>query len=202
MADHRERFERWRKRLPPRTSYLIDRVLDQVVPECAARGIVWHGDYAGGNPQEVAASTIPLQRRAGPDWPTIELQFSNRTHPFFKVYFGVLPPVCRRLGLEAVPRERACIVYAPAYFLLCKGRDKTGYDSLFGYRWFTFFPRSRLDVEVAQAVQLLPIVFDLVDRGIPDAWITHDRGYVDQHVKLAGSWKIYQDLQSRRASDR
>jgi hypothetical protein len=177
---------------------LVDRIIDDIVRPFQARGFLWHGDYAGGDPREVAAYTIPLQQRVGDDWSTVELHLSKRARPWFSVYFAALPPTCRKLG-EPIPRERANVVYAPAYFMLCKGETR-GLDGQFGYHWFSLFPRSRIDAEVGKAVHLLPLVFDLFDRGIPVEWLTRDHGYVHKNVRLAGSWKIFEEMAARHRS--
>lgn len=200
MADHRKRFEQWRRKLPSQTNFLVDQVLETIVPRFEERGFVWYHDYAGGDPAEVAPYTIPLQKREGTAWPSAEIQF-GRAKPCFTIYFAALPEVCKRLGVEAIPRERAIVVYAPAYFMLCKGESRN-LDGQFGYRWFALSPRSRLRSDVAKAVSLLPVLFDRFDQGIPLDWITHELGYVDDHVMLAGSWGVFERLREARSDRR
>lgn len=187
MADHRKRFEHWRSRLPAHTAYLVEGVLTRLLPELEARSFAWHRDYAGGDAKEIAAHTLPLQRREGEEWPTVEIHFANRAHPWFSVYFAALPAVCRRPGKEPVPREKAIVVYAPAWFRLCKGESR-GLDGQFGYHWFALRPRGRLDAELDKALRLLPVVFDLFDRGIPREWLARERGLVTRHIRLMSAW--------------
>jgi hypothetical protein len=188
--NHRQRFERWRRLLPKPTAYLVEQVLAAIVPRFEAGGYAWYADYAGGDPKEISASTIPLQRRAGQSWPTVEIRFGNRGRPFFQLEFAELPPECRRFGREIVPREIAIVIYAPAYFLLCKGRLKS-LDGTFGYRWFAPRPRAKLDAELRLAVDLIPFLLQLLDRGIPHDWLTRERGYVDPNVRLLGGWHTF-----------
>src|SRR5204862_3202960 len=96
MGDHRRRFERWRKKLPHNTAYLVDQVLARIVPAFQARGFVWYPDYGGGDSTQIGANTIPLQRRASGDWPTVHIRFHRRFCPLFVLDFGALPPVCKR----------------------------------------------------------------------------------------------------------
>lgn len=202
MAGHRKRFERWRNKLPVHTRYLVDQVLARIVPEFEARGFKWYDDFAGGDPKEIGYDEIPLQRREGEQWPTVQIRFDKRARPFFHISFAVLPPICRRmLGTEEILREKAIVVYAPAYFRLTKGRrfgdGFFGSGGLFGYSYFSLFPRRKLDAEVSEVVSLLPALFNLFDKGIPEAWLTHKFGYVDKHVILMGSWHLWE---KRRAS--
>lgn len=226
MAGHRRRFERWRSKLPEHTRYLVDQVLARIVPEFEARGFKWYGDFAGGDPKEVAHYEVPLQRREGQEWPTVQIIFDKRARPAFHIDFAMLPPVCRRMfGTEDIPREKAIVVYAPAYFMLRRGKYKN-LDGEFGHRFsmvnlflflpmliasligrdlrytindirFIISPRRFLDAQINQAMSLLPVLFDLFEKGIPGAWLTHEFGYVDKHVMLMGSWHL---SEKRRAS--
>lgn len=200
MADHRQRFERWGSKLPAHTRYLVDQVLAHIVPEFDARGFKWYSDFAAGNVHEVASHEIPLQRREGEKWPTVQIRFDKGGRPFFFIGFAMLPLVCRRWGTAEdpwaavdVPRQKAIDAYAPAYFRLCKGKRKSN-DSLFGYVWMTLFPRRKLDSEVEKAVALLPVLFNLFEEGIPEVWLTSEYGPVSQHVLLMGSWYLKEKL--------
>lgn len=236
MASHRRRFERWRAKLPKHTRYLVDQVLERIVPEFEARGFQWYDDFAGGDPKEVAHNEIPLQRREGEQWPTVQIRFDKRHRPAFHIDFAMLPTVCRRWGIDEhhpwieidVPRERAITVYAPVYFGLRRGKYKS-LDGQFGHTFssvnYFFFlpnviaglisrdfrhtindvcmmvsPRRFLDAEVSEAVALLPILFDLFDRGIPEAWLTREFGCVDKHVILLGSWYLTEQRRKKHNS--
>lgn len=197
MADHRTRFERWRRLAPAPTKHLIAQVLERIVPGFEAEGLVWQPDYAGGDPNEIGANTIPLQSRSGGLWPTVELRFPGSRRPFFSIDFAALPEECRRLGRDPVPRERAIVVYAPVYFMLCKGRHRN-LDGQFGYRWLSPWPTRKLDREVTTALELLPEIFKVFHAGIPPEWLTHELGYVSPHVRLMGSWHLFNRRRQRR----
>ena len=191
MADHKKRFARWRKKLPPRSSYLVQQVLDRIVPEFEARGFAWYPNYAGGDPKAVGYDTIPLQRRQGDHWPTVELQFAKYGRPWFTLHFSVLPKVCykrSKLGVEPVPRERATIYCGPGYFMLCRG-ERQNLDGEFGSpHWLSLRPYRCLDADIDKAVGLLPVVFGAFDRGIPETWLVSRELYVHKHVMKKGSW--------------
>lgn len=186
---HRKRFERWRTRLPKHTAYLVDQVLSRIVPEFEARGFQWYDDFAGGDPKEIGWHDIPLQRRTGTVWPTVQILFA-RSRPFFNVDFACLPPVCRtNFGRIEIPREMAIVVYAPVNFRLLNGKS-SGDICSFGYKCFSVSPRRKIDAEVDKVMGLLPFLFELFDRGIPDDWLTHDYGKVGKYFSLEGSWYL------------
>jgi hypothetical protein len=203
MADHRKRFERWRTKLPEHTHYLVDQVLARIVPEFEARGFKWYGDFAGGDPKEISYDEIPLQRREGERWSTVQIQFDKRARPFFHISFAVLPLICRKMfGTQEILREKAINVYAPAHFRLTTGKRLGdgffGSGGMFGYSYFALAPSRKIDAEIDKAVALLPVLFDLFDRGIPEAWLTHDFGYVDKHVMLMGSWHLNEQRRAKQ----
>lgn len=198
MADHHKRFELWRRKLPKHTRYLVDQVLTRIVPEFEARGLKWYSDFAGGDIREIADHEIPLQLRERDEWPTAQISFDKKLRPCFAIDFALLPPICRRaFGMEEVSREKAIVVYAPAYFMLCKGKHRS-LDGQFGYRYFSLSPYRRLDAEVNEAVSLLPVLFDLFDQGIPADWLERDFGYVHKHVMLMGSWHMFSEQRRKR----
>lgn len=190
MADHRKRFERWRKRLPKNTAYFVDQVLTRVVPEFEARGFVWYPDYAGGDSMQIGANEIPLQRRSGEKWPTVQIQFDKRFRPSLALNFSTLPANCMRLTMDGemvnIPRENALVFEGDAYFALSKG-GRHNYHSNFGYSWFSMFPRQRLNKEIESLLVLLPYLFDLFDKGIPEDWLGKKFGFVSEHVFVMGS---------------
>src|SRR6187455_1919885 len=98
--DQIERFERWRRSLPKSTSYLVSLVLDEVVPAFQTQGFGRFHDYAGGSKFAVGPSCIPLQRRGGTKWPTVEIGFYKHARPGLGVHFGELPEICRRRSLS------------------------------------------------------------------------------------------------------
>lgn len=227
MADNHKRFERWRNKLPTHTRYLVDQVLARVVPAFEAHGFKWYDDFAGGDPKEIGYDEIPLQRREGELWPTAQIQFDKRARPAFQIIFAMLPLICRRtLGTEEITREQAITIYAPAYFMLCRGKYKN-LDGEFGHAFssvnvffflpmllagmigrdishtvkdirFMISPHRFLDSEIDAVMALLPTLFDLFERGIPESWLTHDKpGYVDKHVMLLGSWLLSEKRRKR-----
>ena len=70
----------------------------------------------------------------------------------------------------------------------------------FGYDLFSLRPRHYLDSEVDKAVSLLPVLFDLFDRGIPPAWLVADFGYVAKHVMLMGSWRLMKEHRAKKGA--
>jgi hypothetical protein len=211
VSDHRERFERWRKKLPKNTAYLVGQVLARILPEFENRGFAWYANYAAGDPARVGANVIPLQRRCDNDWPTVEVRFNKRLRPWFTIYFSLLPPICMRLtqsGHIDIPREKATVTEAQAYFTLRRGKWPDHKDGEFGYDCFIlissftrlfgvvasrFSFKRVLDTEVAEALSLLPVMFNLFDSGIPEEWLSREQGgYVSENVAYAGSWRLFE----------
>ena len=208
MADHKRRFERWRKKLPKNTIYLVDQVLARIVPVFEDKKFCWYPDYAGGAPGLIGFNEIALQKRQGEVWPTVHIQFDERSRPYFSAYFSILPLVCRRLtaeGIVNISRENAIVVDGPAYFSLRKGAYTDYRDGNFGYSGLPAYlfslslsdilgyrssSKDYLDREIDQAIGLLPFLFQLFDRGIPKEWLDAQFGYVSKNVMLLGSWKI------------
>jgi hypothetical protein len=181
--DQIKRFERWRRTLPKNTAYLVSLVVDKVVPLFEARGFDRFRDYAAGSTFAVGPNCIPLQRRSGAEWPTVEILFHKRGAPCLGVTFGVLPEICHRLSLAEhrwieIPRADASVVEGTAFFSLCKGSGRN-FDRNFGYRWLSLSPKRKLDKEIETLISLLPWLFDLFDRGIPPMWFEQRTGYVD-----------------------
>lgn len=188
MSDHRKRFDRWRQKLPKNTTYFVDQVLTRIVPEFESRGFVWYPDYAGGDAMQIGANEIPLQRRSGEEWPTVQISFDKRFRPFLGLDFATLPPVCTRWmdgDVVNIPQEKALVFEGLAYFGLCK-RSNLNYCN-FGYIWFSLFPQRRIDKEIDSLLSLLPYLFDLFDQGIPKAWLSKKSGFVDEHVFVMGA---------------
>lgn len=217
MSDHKRNFERWRKKLPANSAYLIDQVLSRIVPLFEANGFAWYRDYAGGDFNQVAASDIPLQKRVGDLWPTVQIQFHKKGDPHFQIYFSALPEQCRRLNVAGqqtfIDRVDATVTGGPATFILRRGKWKGWRDSQFGFDWLTSLyvplgtyrgihyllsPHRFLDGEVNAALQLLPILFMVFDRGIPDEWINHKYGTINKNVFLLTSWRMHEEAQRKR----
>ncbi len=123
--DQLKRFDRWRQRLPERTQYLADLVIDEIVPAFREQGFDRLHDYAGGSAFAVGPNCIPLRRRSGLEWPTVELLFDKRSRPSLGVTFAMLPEVCYRQtqhGSCEIPRLKANVVEGLIHFALRKGR--------------------------------------------------------------------------------
>lgn len=192
-GDQLKRFDRWRQRLPKNSNYLAGLVIDEVVPLLRERGFERFPDYAGESAFAVGPNCIPLQRRTGPEWPTVEFLFDKRCRPTFGVTFAMLPEICCRQteqGPIEISRLQASVVEGFAYFALCKGQQ-SNFDCSFGYRGFVLRPKRRLDSEVAVLTSLLPWLFDKLDQGIPETWYKKKPGYVDQYAFLSRGSRIF-----------
>jgi hypothetical protein len=145
--DLRERFDRWRGRLPLRTAKLVRKVVDELVPLYESAGLQRHKDYAGADPRSIGSNCIPLQRRAGQNWPTVEIQFDRRSRPNFNIVFAELSETCVRRTVSSITnisRMEANVVEGEANFLLCKGWKKS-FDCTFGVAGIVLFLDSRID---------------------------------------------------------
>jgi hypothetical protein len=91
--DQIKQFERWRQKLPKSASYFVNLVLDEVVPMFKVQGFGRFNDYAGGSDFAVGSNCIPLQRRRGNEWPTVEILFDKRGRPALGVTFAMLPDI-------------------------------------------------------------------------------------------------------------
>jgi hypothetical protein len=207
-SDHHQRFNRWLNRLTDREYYLVSQVLARIVPEFERHGFVWPVDFANNDRQEIGANEIPLQRRGEGDWPTVQIIFRRG---WFRIYLGLLPEQCRKLtanGYEWIPRENAIALYAPAAFLLCRGKLRScSQDSEFGLGGFCsvltsptgwlryvnklFFYQKFIDSELDELIGLLPVLFELFDKGIPQEWLVHERGQISPNFRLMFSWYLH-----------
>jgi hypothetical protein len=136
-----------------------------------------------------------LQRRSGPEWPTVEIQFDKRGRPALGVNFAMLPEICHRQtedGPKEIPRIEANVVEGLAFFTLCKGR-RTNFDCDFGYRGFVLRPKRKLDGEIAALKSRLPWLFNILEQGIPNSWLAKHPGYVDQYAFLTRASNIFRE---------
>jgi hypothetical protein len=178
------RFNSWRARLPVRTARLVQRVLDELVPIYESAGLRRHEDYAGADFRSVGANCIPLQRRQGANWPTVEIQFDRRSRPTFNIVFAELPEVCRRRSANTatkIDRIDANVVEGEASFLLCKG-TRRNFDCTFGLVGITLFPDSRIDNELSLAVARSQKLVELFNSGIPPEWLSAPPGYLSDSI--------------------
>jgi hypothetical protein len=173
--------------------YLTGLIIDEIVPVFRERGFDHFPDYAGGSTSAVGPNCIPLQRRSGLEWPTVEIVFDKRSRPALGVNFAMLPEVCCRQaehGTKDIPRLEANVVEGRAFFILCKGQH-TNFDCDFGYRGFALRPKPKLDGEVAVLRSLLPWLFSVLEKGIPEGWYKKKPGYVDQYAFLSRASRIF-----------
>jgi hypothetical protein len=191
--DQIKRFERWRRDLPDKAADLVTLVLEQIVPDFRGAGLERFGDYAGGSSFAVGPNCIPLQRRSGSEWPTVEIQFDKRQRPVLGVVFARLPEVCMRhaeAGTTKIPRLDANVVEGPVFFTLCKGEGRS-LDCNFGYHGFVLRPQHKLREEIAALKSLLPWLLRILDEGIPEEWTKKQPGYVDRHAFLSRAANIF-----------
>jgi hypothetical protein len=181
-----KRFERWRKKLPENTAYLVSLVLDEVVPMFEQQGFQRFPDYAGDSGYAVGANTLALQRRSGDEWPTVEIHFDSRGDPYLDFNFAMLPETCFRLGPKQhseIPCHEANVAEGTMFFSLCKGERKN-FDCNFGCASVfaaMLCSKKKIRSEVDKLKELLPWFFDMLNHGIPPDWMGK-RGKVDVHV--------------------
>lgn len=190
------RFDRWRRNLPENTAYFVSRIVDDIVPAFLEQGFGRYSDYAGGSTYAVGANCIPLQRRAGIEWPTVEILFDRKYRPSIGVNFALLPEGCVRPELngdKAIPRMEANVVEGPAFFSLCKGCHKN-FDCNFGCTGFVLRPRNRIDREIEQLQSLLPWLFDCFEHEILKSWYDRSPGYVAKHAFLSRASQTFSKL--------
>ncbi|WP_157278056.1 hypothetical protein [Methyloversatilis thermotolerans] len=205
--DHKQRFMGWRKRMPEKTRYLVDRVLERVVPEFERHGFVWNPEFQAG------ANVLPLQKSEGENWPTVELIFIP-TGPFFKINFSALPVFCQSPQEQDIPRSRAGVIAGPLSMTLHRGVWEDQKDSEFGFNFlpllffspvrfmrYQFDWRKFLNSEVDAAAALLPYLFDIFDKKTYIEWMDHPFGSINKHVFLSMSWKIRLDMESARSNE-
>jgi hypothetical protein len=167
--------------------------MDEIVSVFREQGFDRFPDYAGGSAFAIGPNCVPLQRRSGPEWPTVEILFDKRSRPSLGINFAMLPEVCCReteYGPREIPRLEANVAEGQAFFFLCKGQH-TNFDGNFGCRWFALRPKPKLDGEVAILKSLLPWLFDTLKNGIPNAWYKKRPGYVDHYAFLSPASRIF-----------
>jgi hypothetical protein len=182
--DLEERFDRWRGRLPDRTANLVGKVVDELVPLYESAGLQRHKDYAGGDLRSVGSNCIPLQRREGANWPTVEIQFDRRSRPSFNIVFAELPETCTRRTVSSITkisRMEANVVEGDASFVLCKG-SKKNFDCTFGITGITLFPDSKMNHDFSLALSRSKSLIELFGSGLPHQWSSAPPGYVADFV--------------------
>lgn len=185
------RFERWRRTLPSHTAYLASMVVETIVPLFTDQGLLRYPDYAANDSYAVGMNCIPLQRRSGDRWPTVEIRFDKRQRPILGVIFSELPDICHRMrnGEHEIARSKANAVEGDAFFELCKGRPGS-FNGNFGYQWFALRPRHRLDEECALLRSSSIWLLERFNEGLPRAWYDAQPGYVDPHAFLSSASRI------------
>jgi hypothetical protein len=204
-SSHKKRFARWRKSLNPRTAFLVDQVLEVLLPPLFAQGFVWADNIEEfGAIADSRADSIPLQRRSGAAWPTITIDFDQRKRSKFRIEFAVLPEYCFHRGqseLLRVPRREARIYDGPLYLWLVRGERKSD-DSRFGYDLFdfisqpyridrllryTFAPGGLLAEEVRFAQRCMADIDAALVSGLPHEWQGAPLGRIGRHLYLIDS---------------
>jgi len=183
-SDQIKRFNLWRAKLPMRTAELVQRVLDELVPIYEAAGLQRHHDYAGADVRVVGANCIPLQRREGTNWPTVEIQFDRRRRPSFNIVFAELQEICtRRIACPTtrISRIEANVVEGDSSFLLCKG-NRRNFDCTFGITGITLFADSKINSELSLASARSKELVELFRVGLPREWLSARPGYVSDFV--------------------
>jgi len=72
--------------------------------------------------------------------------------------------------------------------MLCKGVKKN-YDCNFGYQWFSFSPRMRLQKEAGELARRVPWLLQTLDAGIPDDWLSQRRTtQVGKYARILFNW--------------
>lgn len=198
--DHKQRFMGWRKRMPERTRYLVDRVLERLVPEFEKHEFVWRPDY------KVGVNVIPLQKMGPADWPTVEIRFIKGA--IFRIEFSTLPEHCKDASGKVVQRIDANLACAPLWLFLCKDKLERVDTSVFGFpgalpalvsspmcmlRYIRNW-RQYLNSEVDAAVAMLPYLFEIFDKKTYIEWMDRPFGQINEHVFLSISQKIRRDL--------
>jgi len=186
-VDQQKRFERWRLRLPKSAADLVLVTIEEIVPVFLGQKFGWYPDYAAGSAFAVGPNCIPLQRRTGENWPTVEISFDKRHRPLLGITFATLPEFCKRQtkeGTEKISRFEANVVEGPAFFHLCKGHRKN-FDCNFGYPWVSLAPKQKIRKEIDTLKSILPWLVDLFDDGIPQTWLVAPAGYVHPHAFLS-----------------
>jgi hypothetical protein len=200
MSDQIKKFERWRRLLPKRTMFFVELIEAEVAPLFLTHGYRRYSDYPG------KASWIGLQRRNGDLWPTVELHFGHRGRPFVTLSFALLPETCRtilldRPGFYDIPRIKAGVVDAPAFFSLRKGRYRND-DNVFGDASIFCRPlwlQEKLRREVAELKSLSIWLINFLDTGIPREWLERSTGgQVHPNIFMSYSSRIFHDPESRR----
>ena len=170
-----ERFERWRKKLPPNSRLFTDLILEEVLPLFIASGYVRLSEYGGKDYRDAsAARTIVLQLQMGVEWPTVEFRFADLGRPKLVVDFSVLPETCTRWingSPVSIPRSSATVTEGSAYFRLMRDRRRSN-DGTFGIStlWPWYRRQAKLRKEVRELRQLCVWLIDRFSNGIPPRW--------------------------------
>jgi hypothetical protein len=175
--DHIASFERWSKHLPAQTRDWVNLLLSEIVPLFTTRGFARHPDYAGGRVDGAGSDVIALQRRIGPVWPTVEIDFFYPRLPLCRVSFAELPEICRSLRpqggtykLLEVPRIEANVMEGRGVFWLCRSPRRID----FGHGRFVMNHERKLIAESAELKKLVTWLLTVFDTGIPSDWYEHE----------------------------
>lgn len=186
MVSQRKKFDRWSTTVPATTQCLIQLVRDEVVPQITQYGFDWIADYAEGKAGQVGANVIPLQIRAGDAWPTVEIFFSPKGRPWFRIQFGWVCDGFKRHDESVLTRQQATLTDAPIRYILAK--DQGAVSSLFtqfGYNWWVPFPRKKLTSEVNYANRVLSCAIEMLREPMPPAPKGASDGYISKNIYMS-----------------
>jgi hypothetical protein len=79
---HRGRFKRWFNLQPPKSKYLIDQIVDRLVPIIEQRGFLWQDLFNFADDEPVFAYCLNFRRENRPLRESIDFTFNNSGWPY------------------------------------------------------------------------------------------------------------------------
>lgn len=159
-ARHKKIFGAWFSRLPIKTKWLVNAVVEKIVPHLEARGFVWV-DSPWGKDAVEQNHCIPLVRAGIGYIDVVYIVFLPNKRPLFTISFR------RWKDEEIANKER----WFPHYLTKFKGDHY--YKKLFGFGWYDIFvTESRCTRLVNRMLKLLLQMDDCLERGIAGLNVT------------------------------